>query len=83
MTTLNTTFEIELTQEDECYESGSESLNIPFPLRWAPQIYHISMSENLSFNPTTPLTIAEQHSSTPDSSPVHKGVEPLYQYSII
>ena len=61
MTTLNDTFEIELTQEDEGYESGSESLNIPTPLRRAPQIYHVSRSENLSFNPTTPLTTAEQH----------------------
>ena len=31
------------------------------PLRRAPQVYYISMSENLSFNPTTPLTTAEQH----------------------
>ena len=29
MTTLNDTFERELTQEDEVYESGSESLSIP------------------------------------------------------
>ena len=61
MTTLNNTFEIKLAQEDEGYESGSESLNIPTLLRRAPQIYHISTSENLSFNPTTPLTTAEQH----------------------
>ena len=31
MTTLNDTFEKELTQEDEGYESGSESLSIPIP----------------------------------------------------
>ena len=41
----------ELTQEDEGYESGSESLSIPTPLRRAPQIYHISMNEILSFDP--------------------------------
>ena len=114
MTTLNDTFEIELAQEDEGYESGSESLNIPTPLRREPQIYHISKSENLSFHPTTPLTTDEQHpvhspqkfrchspvcchlvfsssdeespvktsdphlqhSSTSDSSPVHRGAEP-------
>ena len=61
VTTLNDTSEIELAQEDQGYESGSESLNIPIPLRRPPQIYHGSTSENLSFNPTTPLTTAEQH----------------------
>ena len=61
MTTLNDTFEIELTQEDEGYESGSESLNILTPLRRTPQIYQVSASKNLSFNHTTPLTTAEQH----------------------
>ena len=105
---LNDTFEIELAQEDEGYESGSESLSIPTPLRIAPWIYHVSKSENLSFNPTTPITTAEQqgsdatvlyatiwcsaalmkrglaqpshphlwHSSTLDSSPVHRRAEP-------
>ena len=66
MTTLNDTFERELAQEDEGYESGNESLNIPTPLRRAPWIYHVSTSENLSFDPTTVLTTAEQH---PDQSP--------------
>ena len=60
MTTLNDTFEKELTQEDEGYESGNKSLNIPTPLRRASQIYHVSTSKNSSFNPTTPLTTAEQ-----------------------
>ena len=50
VTILNDTFEWEFTQEDEVYESGSESLNIPTPLRRALQIYHVSMSENLPFN---------------------------------
>ena len=57
MTTLNDTFVIELAQEDE--GCGNESLNIPTPLRRTQQAYHVSMSENLSFNPTTPLTTAE------------------------
>ena len=61
MTTLNDTFKRELTKEDEGYESSSKSLSIPTPLQRAPQIYHIFMSENLSFNPTTPITTAEQH----------------------
>ena len=65
MTTLNDTFERELAQEDDGYESGIESLSIPTPLRKAPWLYHISMSENLSFDPTTPLTTVEH----PDHSP--------------
>ena len=66
MITLNDIFERELTQEDEVYESWSDSLSIPTPLRRAPWIYHISISENLSFDPTTPLTTAKQH---PEYSP--------------
>ena len=61
MTILNNTFEIEHAQEDKGYESGSQSLNIPTPLRRVPQIYHLSMSENLSFNPITPLMTAKQY----------------------
>ena len=45
VTTLNDTFEKELAQEDVGYDSGSESLNIPTPLRRAPQIYHVFTSE--------------------------------------
>ena len=33
VTTLNATFERELTLEDEGYESGSKNFNIPTPLR--------------------------------------------------
>ena len=62
VTTLNDTFKRKLAQEDKGYESGSESLSIPTPHRRALQIYHISTNENLSFNPTTPLTTDEQHS---------------------
>ena len=62
VTTLNDTFERELPQENQGYESGSESLSIPTPLRRALHIYHVSMNENLSFDSTTALTIDEQHS---------------------
>ena len=44
------TFEKELTQEDEGYESGSETFHIPTPLRRAPRVYHVSMVDDLSFN---------------------------------
>ena len=33
VTTLNAAFESKLTLEDEGYESGSENVNIPTPLR--------------------------------------------------
>ena len=44
VTTLNDAFEAELAQEDEGYESGSESFNIPTPLRRALRIYHVGMN---------------------------------------
>ena len=61
MTSLNDAYEWELTQEDEGYESGSESLNIPTPLCRTPWLYHISVSEYLSFNPATPFTTVHPH----------------------
>ena len=61
VTTVHNTFEIEIAQEDEGYESEGESLNIPTSLRRVSRIYHILMRENLSFNPKTTLTTAEQH----------------------
>ena len=64
MTTLNDTFKREHAQKDEGYESGSESLSIPTPLRRTPCIYHISMIENLSFDPTTPLTTTKNTQNT-------------------
>ena len=64
VTTLNDAFKWELTQEDEEYESGSESLSIPTPLRRAPWIYHISTSKNISFDPATSLTTAGNTQNT-------------------
>ena len=52
--TLNDAFEWELTVEDIGYNSGSESLSIPSPLCQAPQLYHVSTQDNLSFRPATP-----------------------------
>ena len=54
VTTLNIAFESNLTLEDEGYESGSENLNIPTPLRRTSRIHHISSGENVSFDPVTP-----------------------------
>ena len=56
MTTLNDAFEWDPSLEDEGYDSGSESLNIPTPLPRTPCLYHVSTGENLSFGPVTPLT---------------------------
>ena len=64
--TLNNAFKRELTQEDKGYESGSKSFSIPTSLRRASRICHVSTSESISFNLTTPLTTAAQH---PDHTP--------------
>ena len=45
-------FETELAQDNEGYESGSESFNIPIPLSRAPGVYHVSTLEELSFHCT-------------------------------
>ena len=67
VTTLNATFEIKLTLEDEGYESGSENFNIPTPLRRTSRIHHVLSDENISFDPATPC-------STGTSQPHHKPV---------
>ena len=66
VTTLNDAFEIELAQEDEGYESGSENFHIPTPLSRAPRVYDVSTVHDLSFyltnfcwSPTTPGHHAE------------------------
>ena len=64
VTTLNDTFEMELVQEHEGYDSGSENFNIPTPLSRALRIYHVSMVDDLSFNPANsgcpPMTPEQQ-----------------------
>ena len=51
MTTLNAAFEQILALEDEGYESSSETINMPTPLRKIPKIHHVSSIEHASFNP--------------------------------
>ena len=51
MTTLNAAFEWQLALEDEGYESGSDTVNMPTPLRKTPRIHHISSIELASFDP--------------------------------
>ena len=61
VTTLNDVFEWEIVWEGEGYENGSKSLNIHTPLQRAPFLYHVSTSDNLSFDPATPLTTVLPH----------------------
>ena len=46
---------VTLALEDEGYESDSENLNIPTPLRRTFKIHLISIKENVSFDPV-PVT---------------------------
>ena len=53
---LNAAFTQQLSLADEGYESGSDTVDLPNPLRKTPHIHHVSSMENASFNPacTTP-----------------------------
>ena len=66
---LNAAFDQQLSLADEGYESGSDTINLPTPLRKTPCIHHVSSMEHASFNPvpTTPH-------STPQTPPrpVHR-----------
>ena len=63
VTMLNDTFERELALEDDGYESGSKSSNLPTPLRRTSRIHHVSCDENISFDPSTPHTTATSQSN--------------------
>ena len=83
---LNAAFDQQLLLADEGYKSGSDTINLPTPLRKTPHIHHISSIEHTSFNPvpTTPcstpqtpprpvhrcLSFRSADSCTPDSTPV-------------
>ena len=56
MPMLNAAFKWKLALEEEGYESSSETVNMPTPLRKMPRIHHISSAEHASFdpNPVTP-----------------------------
>ena len=53
---LNAAFTKQLSLADEGYESGSDTVDLPTPLRKTPHIHHVSSMEHASFNPvyTTP-----------------------------
>ena len=68
---LNAAFESKLALEDEGYESGSENINIPTPLRRTSKIFHISSVENASFDPD-PVTSHSTGTSQSHHRPVHR-----------
>ena len=53
---LNAAFTQQLSLADEGYESGSNTMDLPTPLRKTPHIHHVSSMDHASFNPahTTP-----------------------------
>ena len=53
--TLNAAFDQQLLLADEGYESGSDMVDLPTPLRKTPRIQHVSSMEHVSFNPA-PVT---------------------------
>ena len=53
--TLNAAFDQQLSQADEGYESGSDTVDLPTPLRKTPRIHHVSSMEHASFDPA-PVT---------------------------
>ena len=65
---LNAAFTQQLSLADEGYESGSDTVDLPTPLRKTPHIHHMSSMEHASFNPahTTPHSTV---TITPHSSP--------------
>ena len=83
--TLNAAFDQHLSPTDEGYESGSDTIDLPTPLRKTPRIHHVSSMEHTSFDPapvtpcSTPqtpsrpvsrhLSFSSADSYTPDSNP--------------
>ena len=83
--TLNAAFDQQLSLADEGYESGSDTIDLPTPLRKTPRIHHVSSMDHTSFDPapvtpcstpqTPPRPVCRQLSfcsaddTTPDSTP--------------
>ena len=73
---LNAAFTQQLSLADEGYKSGSDTVDLPTPLRKTPCIHHMSSMEHASFNPahTTPhstVTITPCSSPQTPTRPVH------------
>ena len=48
---LNAAFDQQLLLADEGYESGSDTIDLPIPLRKTPRIHHVCSMEHASFDP--------------------------------
>ena len=82
---MNAAFDLQLSLPDEGYESSSDIIDLPTPLRKTLRIHHVSSMEHASFNPapvtpcSTPqtpcrpvhrhLSFSSADSNTPDSTP--------------
>ena len=66
---LNAAFDQQLSLADEGYESSSDTINLPTPLRKMPRIHHISSIEHASFDPD-PVTPQSMLQDPP--RPVHR-----------
>ena len=82
---MNAAFDQQLSLADEGYESGSDTIDLPTPLRVTLRIHHVSSMEHTSFDPVpvtphgTPQTpprpvcrhlpFSSADSYTPDSTP--------------
>ena len=69
VTALNAAFDQQLSLADEGYESGSDTVNLPTPLRETPQIHHVCSMEHASFDPA-PVTPCNMPQTPP--RPVHR-----------
>ena len=74
---LNAAFTQQLSLADDCYKSGSDTIDLPTPLQKTPHIHHFSSMEHASLNPvsTTPhSTVTITPHSTPQTlpTPVHR-----------
>ena len=74
--TLNAAFTQQLSLADEGYESGSDSTDLPTPLRKMPHILHVSSLEHASFDPThitpcRPVTTSNSLTHTPTRPVCH------------
>ena len=49
--TLNAAFDRQLALANKGYESGSDTINLPTPLRKVPRIHHVSSIKHALFNP--------------------------------
>ena len=61
---LNAAFNQQLSLADESYESGSDTIDLPTPLRRTPYIHHVSSMEHTSSDPvpTTPCSTPQTQS---------------------